>query len=152
MVKYKPDFERDFKWYLSVRHYFNFDGKSEYVNKNGKDVIIYDKNGLSGKESFYRFDSNGLILPTKHPNILHTLLKTKGSANLHIKMYAQSRAEELLSFQEFVGNGTNLEWKIENNTPIPVYTKSIAKLYNFPDWVINAVEKQKHHYDKRGMA
>jgi hypothetical protein len=130
-MKYKPDFERDFKWYLSVRHHFNFDGKSEYVNKNGKDVVIYDRNGVSGKEAFYKFDSNGLMLPTKHPNILHTLLKTKGSVNLHIKMYAQSRAEGTLPLLEF---------------------RAACIKYKLPYWFKKAVENQKYdYYDKRRM-
>jgi len=120
-MKYKPDFERDFKWYLSVRHSFNFDGKAEYTNKKGKDIIIYDKNGVDGKLAFFKWDSNGLILPTKHPNILHTLLKTKGSVNLHIKMYAESLKEESL----------NLE-----------LLEEICQEFKTPEWFKNAVKQQ----------
>lgn len=56
---------------------------------------------MSGKEAFYKWDSNGKILPTKHPNQLHALLKTKGSVNLHIKMFAEDRAKGLFPLNEF---------------------------------------------------
>ncbi len=99
--KYNPNFERDFSWYLSVRNIFKFDGQSAYYNKKGAPIIQYDKDGVSGKEAFFQFDSNGKIKPTKHPNILHTLLKVKGSCNLHIKMYAEDRANCNLNKMEF---------------------------------------------------
>lgn len=40
--KYNANFERDFKWYLSMRHRFNFDGSNAYFNKKGEDIIQYD--------------------------------------------------------------------------------------------------------------
>lgn len=75
-MKYSQEFERDFKWYLSVRYLFCFDGSAEYYNKKGQNIINYDKNGLDAKKSFYLYDSCGKITKTKHPNLLHTLLKT----------------------------------------------------------------------------
>lgn len=98
--KYNQNFERDFNWYLSIRHIFNFDGQKDYYNKYGEDIIIYDKKGIDGKKAFFEYDSNGRISPTKHPNLLHTLLKVKGSTNLHIKMYAEDRANGLLPLNE----------------------------------------------------
>lgn len=91
-MKYSKEFERDFKWYLSMRHKFNFDGSNNYTDKKGRELIIYDKKGVSGKEAFYIRDSRGKIVPTKHPNLLKCLYKTKGSVNLHIKMYAEDIA------------------------------------------------------------
>lgn len=123
--KYSPEFERDFKWYLSMRHLFNFDGSNSYYNKKGKDIIVYNKNGVTGKEAFYKWDSNGTILPTKHPNLLHTLLKTKGSVNLHIKMYAEDRAKGLFPFIEF---------------------RAFCIKYRCPFWFKEAVERQKSKY------
>jgi len=154
MKKFSPQFERDFKWYLSMRHNFNFDGSAEYFKQtvqifrrptgtieytllnevpfttfkqqfpqlvSGNAVkaysdgmfyeyafmpaayplIVYDAKGASGKEAFYAWDSTGEVLPTRHPNLLHSLLKTKGSVNLHVKMYAQSRADGTLPLMEF---------------------------------------------------
>lgn len=124
-MKYSETFERDFKWYLSVRRNFNFDGAAEYCNNTGEDIIQYKKTGASGKEAFYLWDSKGVIKPTKHPNLLHCLLKTKGSVNLHIKMYAQSRADGTLPKIEF------REW---------------CNDWKAPAWFKIAVENQKGKY------
>jgi hypothetical protein len=121
------NFDRDFKWYLSMRHIFNFDGSNFYFNKKGDNIIQYDKNGINGKEAFFQWDSNGKIKPTRHPNILKTLLKTKGSVNLHIKMYAEDRAECNLNKIEF---------------------RSLCIKYKSPNWFRNAVENQKMKYWK----
>jgi len=51
-MRYSKSFDRDFNWYLSVRHQFNFDGKEAYYDKKGSDLIVYDKNGVDGKKSF----------------------------------------------------------------------------------------------------
>ena len=120
-MKYSPNFERDFKWYLSMRSMFNFDGVSSYYNKKGEEVVQYDKNGVDGKEAFYQWDSSGKIKPTSHPNPLHTLLKTKGSTNLHIKMYAEDRASGLLPRNEF---------------------RAFCIKYKCPRWFFEAVELQ----------
>ena len=123
--KYNTNFERDFNWYLYMRHIFNFDGSNNYFNKKGQNIIIYDKNGVDGKESFFQWDSNGIIKPTRHPNILHTLLKVKGSCNLHIKMYAEDRASCIMN--KFELSELCIEFKA-------------------PEWFINAVESQKMKY------
>jgi len=125
LSKYSPEFERDFKWYLKMRAMFNFDGSNSYHNKKGQDIIVYDKKGVTGKEAFYKWDSNGKILPTKHPNLLHTLLKTKGSVNLHIKMYAEDRAKGLFPLIEF---------------------RAFCIKYGCPTWFKEAVERQKFKY------
>lgn len=126
-MKYSTNFERDFKWFLKMRTMFNFDGKNGYFNKKGENIIVFDKNGVNGKEAFYQWDSRGKIVTTKHPNILHSLLKTKGSVNLHIKMYAEDRANGLFSFIEF---------------------RSFCVKYNCPYWFKEAVEHLKCNYLK----
>ena len=108
-----------------MRHTFSFDGKLGYHNKKGEDCVVYSKDGVSGKEAFYRWDSNGKILPTKHPNLLHSLLKTKGSVNLHIKMFAQDRAHGLYPKLEF---------------------RAFCIKYKCPTWFTEAVENQKYKY------
>jgi len=122
MSKYNKNFERDFKWYMSMRHIFSFDGSSSYHNKRGEYIVQYDKKGASGKEAFFQYDSNGTIKPTKHPNLLLSLLKTKGSANLHIKMYAEDLAK--------------CRWnKIE--------MRALCIKYKAPDWFRKAVDNQR---------
>lgn len=69
-----------------------------------------------------------MVKPTSEPEKLKTLLKTKGSVNLHIKMYAEDRARGYLPKIEF---------------------EDMAKEFNFPKWVVDAVESQKYkYYDK----
>lgn len=120
--RYNKGFERDFVWYLSMRHIFNFDGTKDYYNKKGQPIIQNSKLGVTGKEAFYQWDSNGIITPTRHPNLLHALLKTKGSANLHIKQYAQDRANGLMPLVELRG---------------------ICIHFKTPPWFRDAVENQK---------
>lgn len=98
-MKYSTNFERDFKWYLLMRHKFSFDGKGEYFFKRQgyvEPMFVEDKNGMDGKKAFYCIDTYGKPVKTKHPNLLLSLLKTKGSVNLHIKMYAEDRATGVL--------------------------------------------------------
>ena len=125
LKKYNKNFQRDVKWYLSMRNILNFDGCSEYINKKGKSIIIYDKNGVNGIEAFFQYDSNGIIKPTKHVNLLHTLLKVKGSVNLHIKMYSEDRAKNILSLNEL---------------------KELSETFKAPEWFYLSVEKQKLKY------
>lgn len=126
-MKYNLNFDRDFNWYLSMRNIFNFDGSDGYWNKLGVSIVQYDKNGVDGKQAFYNWDSNGVIKPTKHPNILNTLLKVKGSVNLHIKMYAEDRAACNMNKIEF---------------------RALCIHFKAPLWFREAVEKQKVKYYK----
>jgi hypothetical protein len=120
-MRFSNRFNKDFNYYLYVRHTFNFDGCNEYFSSKGVSIIQSDIKGVNGKEAFYLYDSQGVIKPTKHPNILHTLLKVKGSINLHIKMFAEDRAKGYLP-------------------------KILLDEMNLPDWIVNAIEKQKFKY------
>lgn len=121
MKRYNKNFERDFKFYLRVRNVYNFDGNLLYFDKKGNNIVNYDRNGVDGKEAFFQYDSNGIIKPTKHPNLLYSLLKIKGSINLHIKLYAEDRANLLLSYVELRG---------------------ICIKYKTPKWFREAVDNQ----------
>ena len=125
--KYNLNFERDYNWYLSVIDVFNFDGTNEYLNKRGENIIQFDENGASAKESFFQYDTNGKILPTKEPEILHSILKAKGSVNLHIKMYAEDRANGTLSNAELI---------------------DLCHYLLAPKWFYDAVENQRVKYWK----
>lgn len=127
MKKISPENKRDISWFLSVRKIFDFDGVNQYCNKKGIDIIQPDKKGIDGINAFYLYDSQGIIKKTKHPNILQTLLKTKGSCNLHIKMFAEDRAAGTLSKPELI---------------------AFCKKINAPEWFYEAVEKQKIKYWK----
>lgn len=119
-MKYSAAFNRDFNWFLKMRHIFDFDGALPLD-------VEYDKNGIDGKKAFLLYDSQGKLLPTKHPILFQTLIKIKGGINLHIKMYAEDRASGLLSLIEL--RGMCIKWKA-------------------PSWFREAVERQKVKYWK----
>ncbi|WP_299535598.1 hypothetical protein [Ulvibacterium sp.] len=124
-MKFSKKYERDYHWYLSVIDVFSFDGTEEYHNNQGVDLIQFDRRGRTAKECFYLYDSNGIIKPTCEPEKLKALYKTKGSVNLHIKMFAKDRAKGYLPRIEF---------------------EKMCKEFNVPDWFVVAVENQKEKY------
>ena len=100
---------------------------SDSINKEGTSIIKYDRNGVDGKEAFFIWDSFGKITTTKHPNLLYILLKTKGSCNLHIKMYAEDRANCNFNRIEF---------------------RALCIHFKSPKWFREAVENQKFKFCK----
>ena len=158
--KYSDNFERDNKFYFENIKHFNFCG-----TLTPKFEAIEDINGKTAKEVFYLIDSTGKNYPTCEPKLLNKLLMCKASVNFHIKQWAEGRADGTLPFCEFAGDGEALEWKIEiikhkyfgwlpnwikkifsiedKKNAIPIYQKSMAIQYGFPEWVIKAVEMQK---------
>lgn len=133
-MKINKQFLDNVKWFLSVRNKFNFDGNDKYYNKLGINLISdnrYNKNkfteddikaNYTGVEAFYLYQCNGIIVPTKHPNLLKTLHKVSRSLDLHIKMYGEDRANGILSFREL---------------------EELADELKAPEWFINAVEGTK---------
>lgn len=124
-MKYSKKFELTYNWYLSVSHIFSFDGTNEYYNKKGIKLVQFEKKGKTAKECFYLYDTHGIVKTTCEPEKLKTLLKTKGSVNLHIKMYAEDRAKGYLPKIEF---------------------DKICAEYDLPRWFVDAVEHQKKKY------
>ncbi len=60
--KFSTAFDRDFKWFLKMRHKFNFDGVAEYYDKKGNPMIQYDPNGVTGKLEDRLRDTNQAII------------------------------------------------------------------------------------------
>ena len=118
-MKYSNRFLKDVRWFIKMRHEFNFSGKDE------SDMVIYDRNGADGLKAYFMYDTHGKIVPTKHPRLLFNLLKTKGSVNLHIKMFAEDRASCNWGLLEF--RALCIKWKA-------------------PEWFRQAVERQKVKY------
>lgn len=79
--RYSENFDRDFRWFLLVRHHYNFDGKYPIDPP-------FDLRGVDARRAFQIYDSQGRLVPTRHPNIVQSLIRTKGSVNLHIREYA----------------------------------------------------------------
>ena len=85
-------------------------------------LIVFDKEGVDGVEAFYNIDARGIVLPTKHSTMLETLLRTKASVNLHIKMYAEDLATQ---------NWNKLEMR------------ALCIKFKAPFWFREAIENQR---------
>jgi hypothetical protein len=133
--KFNPNFERDYAFYLNNRAVFSFAGtdtKKDYrIQFPGEPdefadgerwAIPYMPNGKDAKHCFYYLDSEGKKFPCCEPELLNQLLTCKASVNLHIKMWAEGRAEYVLSLVEL---------------------KEYMNEYKCPEWVFRAVENQK---------
>jgi len=120
-MKYSTGFDRDFIFYLRMRKKFNFSG-DHLRDKNGEILIVpFLKNGADGKHAFFVYESIGKVLPTKHPLLFFSLLKTKASANFHVKeLYSSDRAKGFLCRVEL---------------------EEIYDEINPPQWFIDSVEK-----------
>ena len=105
-------------WMLRHRTDFTFTG-SDYR------PVKFNRGGANGLLCFHKFESTGVLLETRHPNILSGLLRVKASINFQIKEWAQDRASGLLP---------------------KILFDEIIKEYNLPEWVAKAVEKQKVKY------
>ena len=122
-MKFSKRFERDFAWYSKFKDIFNFDGGvATYTNNKGEQIIKASETGFTAKECFYAFDSQVKILECREPELLQEILRTKGSINLNIQMWAESRAQAYLSMIEF---------------------EELIKEFSLLDWMIEAVERQK---------
>lgn len=129
-MKFSQNFERDYAWFMKWKHKFDFDGNGQYLSKKGQNIIKPDPNGKTAKECFYIWDSQGKIEGCREPELLHDILKCKGSINFMIKMWAEDRAP---SSEGFV-----LLPRIEFG--------KIAKECELLDWMIEGVEEQKFKY------
>lgn len=148
-MKYSKNFERDFSWYLNNKKVFDFDGSFLYVNKKGNSLVNFSKDGVSAKEAFYYWDSEGIIKTTKHPNLLKALYKTKGAINFHIKMWAESRAEGSLPKSLFNLKGKEEVKRVKEDAKKQFIDYiTIEEEFNLLPWMVDAVENQKVNYYK----
>lgn len=150
---YSKRFERDFRWYLKVRNSFTFSG-SIITNKSGLPLEIkFSSTGIDGKQAYNIYDSTGKLHPTRHPNILTSLLKTKASVNFQIKQWAIDRSKGELSKIEFLSDVPIFckkpwTWNVGKNKQEERWflEQSIEYDLDLPEWVVNAVETQKFKY------
>ncbi|MCP3685420.1 MAG: hypothetical protein GY861_22440 [bacterium] len=96
---FPSNFERDWKFYCGNRKKFTFCGR----------VVVtpeYDEDGLTAKECFYVYDTNGKLCKCSEPELFHEVLLCKKSVGFHIKQWAEgytdvcSSVDELLSFAD----------------------------------------------------
>lgn len=137
-MKYSKENERDFSFYFKNRKQFNFCG-----TLYPKYVPIYEENGVDGKQAFFSIENNGKNIPTKHPNLLSSLLLSKSSLNFNIKMWAESRADGTLPLVLFSKRKAKEVYDQEFDGPI-----DMEEQMSLPEWVIEAVENQKSKFYK----
>lgn len=137
-MKYSKSNNRDFEFYFRNRKIFNFCGTAE-----PSFVPIYDKSGVDGKAAFFSIENKGINIPTKHPNILATLLLSKASVNFNIKMWAQGRADGTLPLIEF---SQRKVMEVYPHFEIEYDKNDMENNMGLPKWVIEAVENQKYKY------
>ena len=113
MKKYKQNFLRDWNFYNSNSHIFNFAGRN-IPN------IISDSNGSNAIYCFFVYDSTGKMLPCCEPEILERVIVCKASINMNIKQWAEGRFDSTLPGIEF---------------------DEIINQYKLPSWVVVAVNK-----------
>lgn len=145
-MKYSQAFEESYNFYLLSIGIFDFCGT---LNARNVAIPCGDK---SAKECFYYIDTEGKNYPYSEHELLNQLLHTKASVNFQIKEWSQGRSDGTLPLHELskrkayekypysdFSDLNTLEW-INGK---PVYYKDIETQYNLPEWVINAVERQK---------
>lgn len=140
-MKVNEAFERDYWFYLSNIPYFTFCGTLVPKHKP-----VPSSKGVTAKEAFYSIDTHGKNIPTRQPLLLKKLLLCKASVNFNIKQWAQSRADGTLPYIEFAERGGTIEYIKQGLTLKIIHYNSIKHRYNLPDWVIEAVERQKYKY------
>lgn len=104
-MHYSNNFERDFNFYNDNKEKFTFCGE-EVLS------FPYDKNGLSAKDVFYKFDSTGKLLPTKEPELARLLLQCKKAINFQIKQWVEGYDDCLIGREEYLNEfiGEYPEW------------------------------------------
>lgn len=120
-----PSFKAAFGEYIRFSKGESIEWKTEIESE---DCIQYSLKGTDAIDAFIQIDSYGVIRPTRHPRLLFNLLNAKASLNLHLKMYAQDRANGRL--------------------PQSLFQSEIVEKFNFLPWMIEAVENQKGQYYK----
>ncbi|MEH2086127.1 hypothetical protein [Nostoc sp.] len=84
-MKYSPQFERDYQFYLKNAEKFNF---APY-----QPIVEVSDTGKDAKHCFWRLDSTGKLLPCSEPELLRSLLICKKSLGFHLKMWAEGFEE-----------------------------------------------------------
>lgn len=89
------------KWIL---HYYRMGADHEQFGCNYMEGISeswpIDPNGVSAVQAFAEYESSGKRLPTRHAKAIQRLTAGKKIHGLNVQMWAQDRAEALLSKRE----------------------------------------------------
>lgn len=166
-MRYSKNFERDYTFYLKSIDIFNFCGTLD-----PKYTAIQKDNAPTAKEIFYKVESDGrsigylksgikskLFVDCKEASLFNSLQLCKSGVNFQIKQWAESRAEGTLPLGEFSKKeyatiypktklNDNELMTLEWVNDLAIYHKDIETQYGLPEWVVKAVENQKHKFYK----
>lgn len=93
-MKYTKKFNDYYEFYLLNSSYFNFCGREICVE--------YSCNGVSAKEAFYQFDTNGKHVATSEIDEYTNVMRCKASINFHIKMWAEGFLDINMTIDEYL--------------------------------------------------
>lgn len=107
--KYSTNFERDWLFYST-----NFT-KLSFWGGDAIHLPTYNAAGLSGKDYFYKLDSQGLKAVSKigcsEPDLVADILRFKKAINFHIKMWAEGYNDCLQGVNKYLETFDNPpEW------------------------------------------
>ena len=137
-MKYSKKFNNTYDFYYNWVFPSNFIELFENVD------IKFSKNGVSAKQAFYEYESNGYLLDTTEPKILGKLLAAKSQVNLMIKLWAEGLVECTLMPYEF--SKKILECNKKELLQMGAKKEKIDKFFNIvtieeelhlPQWVVN---------------
>lgn len=92
-IKYSQSFNRDWDYYMSRI-------KTEVDYPLSLCIVPKDENGLTPKECFYYFESQGKKYPCTDPNTFQKVLWVKSLVNLTIKMWVEDIQKRLVFINE----------------------------------------------------
>lgn len=110
-MKHKEKFLKDVRFYIKNRHRFTFTG-SQWIE------FPFHQSGVDGLTAYKSWDSNGVIVATRHPMIAQTLSRVKASINFQIKEWKAGTKEGTLFEIEMISYLDEIE---------------------APDWVLKAI-------------
>ena len=115
-------FTRDWNFYIKNL------GKLTFWGGRTIPVPPYSKDGVSGKECVYSFESVGVLLPCREPELFEEVIKFKKSLGFHIKMWSEGFHDMCMSIDEY-----------------------LDVLEDVPDWVRKSFKNQvlKYRYCKK---
>jgi hypothetical protein len=93
-MKYSPQFERDYRFYLANANKFTF---APY-----QPIIKASETGKPAKYCFWKFDSTGELLDCNEAELLSSLLICKKSIGFHLKMWAEGFTDMGMSIDDYL--------------------------------------------------
>lgn len=95
--------------------------------------IEYKKDGPDAKEAFFIYESQGKIVPTKHPRTLFKLLKFKAALNWQVKDWAEGIEDTYVSVEEFLSTFKNPPNWLKKHI-VRSIRKNLSYPYKQPFW------------------